>query len=292
MKYPPPTFPPTVLPPKRAPHLLGIDVTATVHRCFHATLADGRPEDAVRVTLQSMAKLLRIGEPTHVAFAMDPGGPTWRDEELDSYKAGRPPKPPELTAALARVTGIILAEGLPLLTNARYEADDMLATACVAARRVGLPVVLGCHDKDMRQLVDATTVVTAGEECNAVTLWDGSRSIGAKEVTEIHGVAPARMAEWLAIAGDTVDGIPGVVGIGGKGAAELLNRTHRSLEQLIAAPDWIADKTMRAKVKACASQLAVYLRITRLVTNAVPVIVDELQCDPLVVAEQLLGAVT
>jgi DNA polymerase-1 len=282
-------FPPTVMPPKGAPHLLGIDVTSIVHRCYHGANRDrdAAPINPTPSVLRSLANLLTLGQPSHVAFALDPVGASWRAEALASYKAHRPSKPEALTAALVRVMGILLAEAIPVLSATRYEADDMLATACATGRRAGMCVVLATHDKDMRQLVDATLVDVAGEACSAVTLWDGTKAIGASEVVAAHGVPPSRFAEWLALSGDSGDGFPGLPDVGPKRATALLTRTTRSLEQLIAQPTWIADAKMRDKVRLHGEALAVYLRLARLVDNAAPVNLDDLQCDPLALASRL-----
>jgi 5'-3' exonuclease len=174
--------------------------------------------------------------PTHVAVAFDESLTTsFRNELYAGYKAGRETPPPELVTQLAACRAAAEVLGCATFADARYEADDLIATWCRRIARVRRPIVVVSPDKDLMQLVDGR-----------VELLDAARGLryGPDDVREKLGVAPAQVTDWLGLAGDPVDDIPGVPGVGAKTAAALLGRWPR-LEELFDDLDGVAGSDLR-----------------------------------------------
>ncbi|WP_438029091.1 5'-3' exonuclease [Sorangium sp. So ce233] len=201
-----------------------LDLPGLVHRYHHACRGD--VSAAVRGTVACIRRLAYEAVPAYLAAAVESprrgGGPeTWRHEIYPAYKAARPPKPPELLELEARVRAIVEAMAIPVLEAPGFEADDAIAAGCARAVSAGLRVVVVASDKDLQQLAS-----------DRVTLWNPFPSqnipavVGPSEVRTRWGVGPELLGDLLALAGDPVDGIPGVPGIGAAKAAALLRPNH------------------------------------------------------------------
>ncbi len=199
------------------PHLVLIDGPNYVFRAFHAirplSNSKGEPTHAVFGYVQMLRSILKELQPTHVAVAFDPRGGTFRNDMYAGYKAHRPPMPEDLAVQWPHVFEVTRAFSLPLIQIDRYEADDVMATLARQAEREGWDVTIVSTDKDLMQLVG-----------DRILMLDTMKRIeyGADEVKAKWGVAPDRIHDLLALAGDTSDNIPGVPGIGPKTAAALL----------------------------------------------------------------------
>jgi len=199
------------------PHLVLIDGPNYVFRAFHAirqlSNSKGEPTNAVFGYVQMLRSILKELSPTHVAVTFDPRGGTFRNEMYADYKAHRPPMPEDLAAQWPYVFEVTRGFNLPLIQIENYEADDVIATLARQAEREGWDVTIVSTDKDLMQLVG-----------DRIWMLDTMKRIeyGADEVKAKWGVAPDRIHDLLALAGDTSDNIPGVPGIGPKTAVELL----------------------------------------------------------------------
>ncbi len=199
------------------PHLALIDGPNYVFRAFHAirqlSNAKGEPTNAVFGYVQMLRSILKELQPTHVAVAFDPRGGTFRNDMYTEYKAHRPPMPEDLVVQWPYVLEVTRRFNLPLIQIDRYEADDVIATLARQAESEGWDVTIVSTDKDLMQLVG-----------DRIRMLDTMKRIeyGADEVKAKWGVAPDRVHDLLALAGDTSDNIPGVPGIGPKTAVELL----------------------------------------------------------------------
>jgi len=199
------------------PHLVLIDGPNYVFRAFHAirqlSNSKGEPTNAVFGYVQMLRSILKELSPTHVAVAFDPRGGTFRNDMYADYKAHRPPMPEDLAAQWPYVFEVTRGFNLPLIQIDHYEADDVIATLARQAERENWDVTIVSTDKDLMQLVG-----------NRIWMLDTMKRIeyGADEVKAKWGVAPNRIHDLLALAGDTSDNIPGVPGIGPKTAVELL----------------------------------------------------------------------
>jgi len=199
------------------PHLVLIDGPNYVFRAFHAirqlSNSKGEPTNAVFGYVQMLRSLLNELQPTHAAVAFDPKGGTFRNDMYADYKAHRPPMPEDLAVQWPYVFEVTRGFNLPLIQINRYEADDVIATLARLAERKSWDVTIVSTDKDLMQLVG-----------NHIRMLDTMKHIeyGADEVKAKWGVAPDRVHDLLALAGDASDNIPGVPGIGPKTAVELL----------------------------------------------------------------------
>jgi DNA polymerase-1 len=217
-----------------------IDGSSILYRAFFAirglSTKAGKPTNAIFGTVKMVEKLLRERAPSRMAVVFDLPGPTFRHEAYAEYKANRPEMPTEMASQIEPTKAILRAMGLPLVELAGYEADDCIATLAKVAAEAGLEVVIVTADKDLFQLVRPGVRIlhTKRED----TLLD------EKGVEEVFGVPPERVVDVLALWGDPTDNIPGIPGIGEKGAKDLV-RQYGSLEEVIAHASEVARKAYR-----------------------------------------------
>ena len=204
--------------------LLLIDGTAYLFRAYYAlpsfTTADGRPTGALHGVVSMIQRLLREEPPDLLAFVMDAPGPTFRDEIYPEYKANRDVMPEDLREQIEPVVNVVEAMGVPLLRVGGVEADDVIGTLAELAQGEGLDTLISTTDKDFAQLV--------GPNVRLVN-WTNNRVMDSAAVEEKFGVPPERIRDYLALAGDNSDNIPGVRGVGPKTAAKWL-QTYGSLD--------------------------------------------------------------
>ncbi|HNG46094.1 MAG TPA: DNA polymerase I [Agitococcus sp.] len=208
--------------------LVLVDGSFYIYRSFFAlpplSTKDGQPTGAIKGALNALNKLLKQYQPSHVAVVFDAGGPTFRHELSADYKAHRPPTPDDLKAQFAPLQDIVRAMGLPVLLEQGVEGDDILGTLAVEAASHGWDVIISTGDKDMAQLVnDRITLVNPFMD----TVLD-TTGVEAK-----FGVKPSQIIDYLALVGDSSDGIAGVQGVGPKTAVKWLQE-HGSIANLIA----------------------------------------------------------
>ena len=197
--------------------LLLVDGTAYLFRAYYAlpafTTSEGRPTGALHGVLNMVQRLLREEPPELLAFVMDAPGPTFRDELYPEYKANRDVMPEDLREQIEPVVSMVEAMGVPLLRVGGVEADDVIGTLAAQAAEQGLDTLISTTDKDFAQLV--------GPHIKLVN-WTNNRIMDSAAVEEKFGVPPARIRDYLALAGDSSDNIPGVRGVGPKTAAKWL----------------------------------------------------------------------
>ncbi len=208
-----------------------IDGYGFVFRAFHALppikTSKGLPTGAVYGFTNMLMKLRsgieKEGGENYLAVVFDSGGKTFRDDMYAEYKANRAEAPDDLKTQFPLVRRAAEALNIPSVEAENYEADDLIATYTKLARAEDFDVVIVSSDKDLMQLI-----------ADGVKMLDPVkyREIGEKEVLEKFGVTPARVADVLALIGDSSDNVPGVPGIGPKTAAELI-KEYDSLENLL-----------------------------------------------------------
>lgn len=208
-----------------------------------ARAPDGMEVGAVRGLLRSLHALLTTPGVTHVACAFDAVIESFRNELFDGYKTGEG-VPEELLAQFRLAEEACEALGVACWPMVEFEADDAIATA--AAHLAGAPgveqVVIATPDKDLAQCV----------RDGAVVQWDRQRGIVYDEVAvrEKFGVLPRSIPDYLALVGDTADGIPGLPGWGAKSAATVL-AAHGSIEDIPSDPSgWEVKVRGAAKLSA------------------------------------------
>jgi DNA polymerase-1 len=198
-----------------------IDGSAQFHRAYHAirglATSRGLPTNATYGFTTMLRKLFQDEKPEYVAISFDVPGPTFRHEEYKEYKANRKKMDDDLAVQVPYVRRVCEVYKLPILDVPGFEADDVIATLTRQATEQGFRVVVVSGDKDLLQLVnDQVQVLNPGRDGLGAVLYD------AKKVEEKWGVPPGRVVDILALMGDAVDNIPGVPGIGDKGARDLI----------------------------------------------------------------------
>lgn len=185
----------------------------------------------------TLVKLLEEEEPTHIAVAWDTHAPTFRHDLDEEYKANRPPQPDELRVGIPLIKEMIEQFGIQNIQKDGYEADDIIGTIAYDAHEDHVEAYLVTPDKDFMQLVRDHVVMVKPDNQNG-----GFNIIDPEGVKDYFGVYPDKVIDVLAMIGDTSDNIPGVPGIGKKGAPKLVKK-YGSLEKAIeAAPDMKAKR--------------------------------------------------
>lgn len=175
----------------------------------------------------TLVKLLEEEEPTHIAVAWDTHAPTFRHDMDQAYKANRPPQPEELKVGIPLIKEMIERFGIQNIEKDGYEADDLIGTIAYDAHEDHVEAYLVTPDKDFMQLVRDHVVMVKPDNRNG-----GFNVIDPEGVKDYFGVYPDQVIDVLAMIGDTSDNIPGVPGIGKKGAPKLIKK-YGSLEKAI-----------------------------------------------------------
>jgi DNA polymerase I len=220
-----------------------IDASFYVFRAWHSmppdshlTDQEGNPTHALYGFARFLGDLLERKRPAYVAVAFDESqGKSFRHQLYPAYKANREAAPLELRRQFALCREFCRHLGLAEFASVDYEADDLIGTLTHLCRAQGLRVTLVSRDKDLAQLIGPGDV-----------FWDYSDSAEYRyhEIEERFGARPERMADYLALRGDSVDNVPGIPGIGPKTAAALM-KLFVSLEDLFERVDVVADLPLR-----------------------------------------------
>ncbi|MDW8343750.1 MAG: 5'-3' exonuclease H3TH domain-containing protein [Verrucomicrobiae bacterium] len=228
--------------------LLLVDAFSHIYRSFHAlprlTAPDGQPVQAVLGFIRILRKLRREFQPTHLTAVFDRGAPQRRLTLLPSYKEQRPPTPPELESQLPYIRKAIPLLGIPVVEREGEEADDIIATLARSAAADGATVWVATNDKDLGQLVSPQIQLVLGD----------GRILDDAAIQQRYGVPPQQLVDLFSLAGDPVDNIAGLPGVGLKRAAELL-REYGSLEQVIQAADRMANVKLAEALRSEADRL-------------------------------------
>jgi DNA polymerase-1 len=228
------------------PILYLIDGSSQMYRAYHAPIrtaegtllrnAQGIPTNAVYIFVTMLRKLLKEHNPQFIGASFDLPGRTFRDDLASDYKANRKPMPDDLAGQIPLVHEACEALGVPILTQERYEADDVIGTLTTCAAREGYEVAIVTGDKDFFQLVhDGIRVFNPRDDG---TWYD------ANGVLEKFGVRPDQVVDVLALMGDTIDNVKGVPGIGEKGARDLIS-TYGTLDNLLEHASEVTQKKYR-----------------------------------------------
>lgn len=197
-----------------------IDASVYVFRAYYSMPddmvdGDGHPVNALYGFCRFLGDFIEQVDPEHLAVLWDESlASSFRNDIYPAYKANREPAPPELERQFEQCRSYTRALGIIEYGHPRYEADDLIGTLVERGRAAGMPSTIISRDKDLAQLVDRDDV-----------FWDfaGRGRISYARIAEFFGVIPEQIADFLALAGDAVDNIPGVPGVGKKTAAALLD---------------------------------------------------------------------
>ncbi len=211
----------------KRPLLLLIDGSHALFRAFHAIRnmrgPDGRPTNAVFGWTSMLLKMMQEHEPDYVVACFDGSSQGFRKDIDPNYKANRSPTPPELLEQWPIALEVTQELGVKMLEDDKLEADDLIATLAEQAHQQGVDVLISSGDKDLMALVrdpaeGGAFVRQLEEKKGKAVIYDEAG------VFERWGVRPDQIGDLLAIMGDSVDNVPGVKGIGKKGAVKLLTQ--------------------------------------------------------------------
>ena len=244
-------------------HLHLVDGSAFIFRAYHALppltrKSDGLPVGAVAGFCNMLYPYITgaggSDAPTHVAVIFDYSGRSFRNDIYPEYKAHRPPAPEDLVPQFPLTRDATRAFNIAAIEKEGFEADDLIATYACRARDAGGRVTIVSSDKDLMQLVG-----------DGVEMLDPmkNRRIDRDGVMEKFGVSPEKVVEVQALAGDSVDNVPGAPGIGVKTAALLINE-FGDLETLLARADEIKQPKRRASLNDFADQIRLSRELVQL----------------------------
>lgn len=202
--------------------LLVVDGNSILNRAFYGikplTTKDGQFTNAIYGFLTMFEKMKSDVQPDAVAIAFDLKAKTFRHKAYELYKANRKGMPEELHSQMAPLKELLTDLGYRLVTCEGYEADDILGTLSKTCVETGNTCVIATGDRDSLQLVNDSVSVRLAKNLNGTMLYT------PEIVKEEYGVAPKKLIEIKAIQGDSSDNIPGVAGIGPKGATALIQK--------------------------------------------------------------------
>ncbi|MBB98829.1 MAG: DNA polymerase I [Rhodobacteraceae bacterium] len=254
-------------------HLILVDGSTFIFRAYHALppltrKSDGLPVGAVSGFCNMLWKLLQEGltpeegdEPTHMAVIFDHSAKTFRNDIYPEYKAQRPEPPEDLIPQFGLIREATRAFCVHCIEQEGFEADDLIATYARAAAAAGARVTIVSGDKDLMQLI--------GPRVGMIDTMK-NKIFGVDEVHEKFGVGPEKVVEVQALAGDSVDNVPGVPGIGLKTAALLINE-FGDLETLLSKADTIKQNKRRENLIEFAEQARISRELVTL-KDDVPVV--------------------
>ena len=227
--------------------LLVVDGNSILNRAFYGikplTTKDGQFTNAIYGFLTMFERMKADVQPDAVAIAFDLKTKTFRHKAYDLYKANRKGMPEELHQQMAPLKELLTDLGYRLVTCEGYEADDILGTLSKACTDTGNTCVIATGDRDSLQLVNDSVSVRLAKNLNGTMLYT------PEVVKEEYGVEPKKLIEIKAIQGDSSDNIPGVAGIGPKGATELI-RKYGDIDTIYAHLDELDIKPgMKAKLE-------------------------------------------
>jgi len=203
--------------------ILVVDGNSIVNRAFYGirplTNKDGQFTHAIYGFLTMLNKIQNEENPDAVAIAFDLKAPTFRHKAYSLYKANRKGMPPELASQMPPLKELLGLLGYKIVTCEGYEADDILGTFASSCDKSGDECVIATGDRDSLQLASDKTTI------HLCTNKQDIRYTPEK-IMEDYGVTPSELIEIKAIQGDTSDNIPGVAGIGPKGAGDLIQKYH------------------------------------------------------------------
>ncbi len=264
--------------------LLLVDGNSIINRSYYATAGrnnltapDGTPTGAVNIYLNTLAKYMGEVDPTHTCTLFDLKAPTFRHKAYSEYKGTRKGMPDDLAAQMPVLKEVLDAMGFPRYEQAGLEADDLIGTLKTMAVKDGFEVYILSGDKDDFQLIDEHTKIIM-----PVTKKDGSGTDYYDEAlfTERYGIASSDFVTAKALMGDSSDNIPGVKGIGEKGAMDLV-RKYGTLDNLYEHVDELSAK-LKEKLVNDKENAYMSLMLSKIVTDAeLDITLDKLALQPM-----------
>ena len=241
--------------------LVIVDISSFIFRAFFAIRPlhspEGTPVNAVHGVLSMLLKLFSEYSPTHIFMARDTDKPTFRSEMYPEYKANRDQAPEDLIPQFDILYGIFDKLGIPQLSFEGYEADDIIGSATVRWQDEFEEILIASGDKDLMQLIGGN-----------VKMVDTMKNVtyDTDKVKEKMGVTPEQMVDYLAMVGDSSDNVPGMRGIGPKGAAKLLSE-HGTLDACIKCKDSFKGKKLSTAFSEYLEDALLSRKLVNIVTD-------------------------
>ncbi len=246
-----------------------VDVSSLFFRAYYAisnqlSSPKGLPTNALYGLLSMTVKFIEDNKPKNMVYCFDHEKPSFRTKIYSEYKANRGEIPENLKLQIPYIKKMISALGICMVEQEGYEADDLIGSLAKRAQKENFKVIIISGDKDFAQLVSSS-----------VSLYDPMKEVhyDISEVQKKWGIHPNQMNDYLAIVGDSSDNIPGVFGIGHKGALELL-KEYGSLEKIYQNLDniqkKIAEKLINSEHQAFLSKKLACIKTDLDLKKAVP----------------------
>lgn len=231
-----------------------IDAYALIYRSYYAFIkmprinSKGLNTSAIYGFVNTLEEIVKKEQPTHLAVAFDPSGPTFRHEAFEQYKAQREATPEDIRKAVPIIKDIIKAYNIPIFIKDGFEADDVIGTLSRMAEEHGFETYMVTPDKDYGQLVGGNVYMYRPRHSG------GYEVMGEKEVTEKYGLTNKnQVIDLLGLMGDSSDNIPGCPGIGEKTAVKLLQE-FGSIDNLLASTDQLKG-ALKTKIEGNVEQI-------------------------------------
>lgn len=253
-----------------------IDAYALIYRSYYAFLKNprinskGMNTSAIFGFINSLEDVLKRENPTHIAVAFDPKGPTFRHEAYELYKAQREETPEVIRQSVPIIKDIIEAYNIPILEVPRFEADDVIGTISKQAEKEGFDVFMMTPDKDYGQLVSDHIFMYRPK-------FGGDYEImGVKEVLNKYSLTSVdQVIDLLGLMGDSSDNIPGCPGVGEKTAQKLLEE-YGSIENLLENTDKLKG-ALQKRVTENVEQIR-FSKFLATIKTDVPIQFDAMKC--------------
>ncbi len=238
-----------------------VDVSSLFFRAYyaissHLSSPKGLPTNALYGLLSMTVKFIKEHKSEYIVYCFDHEKPSFRTKIYPDYKANRGETPEDLKVQIPYIKTLVSALGIPMVEHKGYEADDLIGALAVTGQKKNFKVVIVSGDKDFAQLVNTS-----------VSLYDPMREVNYDKsgVQKKWGVKPEQINDYLAIVGDSSDNIPGVFGIGPKGAQKLLEE-YGDLDNIYKKLDQIPKKTAE-KLKASKKEAFLSKKLACIVTD-------------------------
>ena len=226
-----------------------LDGHSLLNRAFYGlpdlTNAEGKHTNAILGFLNIMLRYVEEEKPTHLLVAFDRKEPTFRHIKYKEYKGTRKPMPAELHEQVPLMKEVLKTMEIPIITQAGIEADDILGTIGKEAEEAGFDVAIVSGDRDLLQLATKKVKIKIPKTKASGTVTEDYYE---EDVRELYGVSPTEFIDMKGLMGDTSDNIPGVPGIGEKGATTIISE-YGSIENAFEHADDIKNKRNREALK-------------------------------------------
>ena len=249
------------------PRLFLVDTFGLIFRAYYGRArsplqglrtSSGIPTEAIYVFNNMLKKLLDDYRPEYVAAVWEGQGPTFREDIYPEYKANREKMPEDLGEQLPYIRRLLEAWDVAVLEEDGYEADDTIGLLAGHAEAHDLEVWVVSSDKDLMQVVrDGVSMLDPKKK---------SKPYRPADVQKFLGVMPERVADYLALCGDSVDNIPGAPGIGPKGAQQLIKK-YGAIDEIIQHADEVKRKSYRVSLQNNADQIRLSKKLASLDTS-------------------------